>query len=578
MLILAFSEEKMNFYDVYKKGVKSLDDYFDGNPTRWTVQDENSKYFGTFASFQMLPDTADVGYVTLAVTAYCCPDSKYYKSKRMLEYITHYSNAIVSKLNEDGTNTMFASNFRTGEQFGLEKLSYHALIMRKCLSGDKDEKEAYDALIHATSRFADGCLASGFHTPNHRWVESAGLVTAYELTKKEAYLEKAKKYLAEGVDCDEYGEWSERSAGVYNEHCDRVFLQIYHIMKNEEYLDAVCRNLELMRYYIDSDFSMFTQNSRRKDKGEVGSVPMFFKATKYYADPYIVLYLLAGYLKNDAKFATVARKIYENSLRRGGGYVFVSDFLLYPELKTWEFEEVADAIPSHYEIYQPKSNIVRKRDGGVIWSFFAKNPSFLQIEAAGINAQVRLCSSFFAVAQFFPQALEKTDRGYKLCMTAHGEYKLPLDNPDGVTTKDYWSIDYSARRAIQQQDLEMSVEAVFVPDGVELEFDVHGCDRVPTKVEIALNPGLLCEIGDTALITSAGASIFGKEGAARFESPAGDVMTVDGLFCRHMYAVDMRGSLDPVSGAFTLYLTDFAPIKKKVKITIEKAKGTRMFI
>ena len=567
----------MNFYDIYIQSVKSLDNYLDGYPERWTVQDKNSKYYGSFASFDMLADTADLGFVTTAVNAYCCSDSKYYKNPKMLEFIIHYSNATIAKLNPDDTNNMLASNFHTAEQFGLEKLAYVGLIMQKHLSGDEKEKEAYDALINVTTHIADGCLVGGFHTPNHRWVETSGLVCAYELTKKEAYLEKAKKYLAEGVDCDDDGEWSERSAGMYNEHCDRVFLQTYHVIKNEEYLDAAVRNLHLMRYYINDDFSMFTQNSRRKDKGEVGSVPMFYKATKYYADIYLTSYMVAGYLKKDATLATVARKIYENAIRRGGGTVFPADFLIYPELKTWEFEPVEDAIPKYFEKYQPRSNIVRKKSGNVTYSFFAKNPSFLQIDAAGIHAQMRLCSSFFAVAQFLPQTLEKTERGYKLQMTAHGEYKLPLDDPDGVTTKDYWSIDYKARRAVQQQDLNMSVEAIFSEDGVDLEFDVEGCDKVPTKIEFAINPGLLCEIGDAAMITKSGANAFAKNGCARFESAAGAVLTVDGLFCRHVYAENMRGSLDPIEGAFNLYMTDFAPIKKKISIRIKRAEGTRVF-
>ena len=113
----------MNFYDIYIQSVKSLDNYLDGYPERWTVQDKNSKYYGSFASFDMLADTADLGFVTTAVNAYCCSDSKYYKNPKMLEFIIHYSNATIAKLNPDDTNNMLASNFHTAEQFGLEKLA-----------------------------------------------------------------------------------------------------------------------------------------------------------------------------------------------------------------------------------------------------------------------------------------------------------------------------------------------------------------------------------------------------------------------------------------------------------------------
>ena len=576
----------MNFERLYLEGVRNLERWYEAVPARWIVRDEKSEYYGQYSSFQMIPDNNEIGMVKTAVCNYCCKDSKYYKDRSLLDFIENYSRIAISKLNEDGTNTMFQSNFRTGEQFGLERLSRPLLAFNKYLDkNDEAEVRAHKAVCELVERLALGCLNGGFHTPNHRWVETAGLLTARRALIDAGFtaytdkmLEKANKYLAEGVDCDETGEWSERSAGMYNEHCDRVMLHIYEMTGNEEYYDAAYRNLMLMRYYINDDMSMFTQNSHRKDKGEVGSMPMFYKATTYYSDIYVLNYARAAYLKKDAYLASLACEIFDSETFSRHHILWeIESFLLYPEMITWEFDKVDGTIPTEYEIFQPKSNIVRKKTKYATYSLIADNPSFMHIDAGGIHIKMRLCSSFFAVAQFIPQKLEKTDRGYKLEMIAHGEYKLPLDDPDGVSTKDYWTIDYKARKAIQQIDLDMKVETVFTDGGADFYVSVTGCDKVPTKLEFAVNPGLLCEVGDAVMFTKAGGSLFSRGNALRLESAAGGVCEIDGLFCTHLYAEDMRGSLDPIEGAFTVYATDFAPFEKKISLKISKADGPRTF-
>lgn len=573
----------MNFYREYLDRVNYLDNYID-SVDRWMIKDESSPYFNTCSTFDMLREANESSYAGFAARLYCCKDSKYYMSEKMLDFIIVMCRAELSKMHEDGTLDLLSTNFFTPEQFGLNALSCGALDLKKFLS-ERDasplEREALDIMKLTASRLADGCALGGFHTPNHRWISTSAMLLTCELLDGvgcEKYYETANKFMAEGIDCDDMGEFSERSAGMYNVHCDAVFLNIYQLTGKREYLDAVCRNLELMEYYINDDFSMYTQNSRRKDKGEVGSAQKFMKATTYYADLYFSHYLMAAYLTGNDRYAMIAKRIADNAMARGRRVGFnhmtwMKDTL---DVYTREFNIDGLSMKSEYEIFQPRSNIVRRRKGGVTYTFLANNPNFLQIEGLGIKAGVRLCASFFAVAQFVPDEVEKTDNGYKMTMRAHGEYKLPLDAPDG-TTSDYWSIDYSKRKRVHATDLSMTVSAVFCDGGVDLNVKIDGCDNVPVKVEIATTPGLLCEVGETAMITRSGANVLGKSGGARFESPHGGVMTVDGLVCKHMYFESMRGSLSPVDGAFTLYLTDFSPIDHNISIRVKKCNGVRNF-
>ncbi len=577
----------MNFKEFYYDNIKKIEQILDSMTDRGFVRDENSLVNGEYVTFDMLPDEAgEVGRIAIITYAYCCKDNKYYKNRYLLDKLEEAIISLRKKFNDDGTMTMYQSNFHTADQFGLFSLAKNLRIFKNNLFNDEREKEVFEKFAELVEYAATGCLNGGFHTPNHRWVETTGLLIAYETLKDigkttytDALFKKAKMYLAEGVDCDEYGEWSERSTGVYNPPCDNSFLNIYRIIKDEEYYDCVYRNLMLVRHYINDDYTLYTQNSRRKDKGEVGSVQFFYKAKTYYADSYIQLYIHAAYLKKDSYLASIAYNLIQKGKQLGKpNGVYMDFFLDYPDLIDWEFEYKEDnLIPNTYEHYLPKSNIVRKKENGITYSYLANNPCFFQIDAPGINMKMRLCSSFFAIAQYVPEKMEKTDDGYKMTMKAFADYKLPLENPDGTTTKDYWSIDYQKRGSIQAQTFVMTTSLKFSDDDVALTISLSGCDKVPSKIEMFFNEGLHLEIGDACTITSAGGNIYSKGKDVRIESEQGTIMEISDLFCKHLYTSNMRGSLDPINGAFALYATDFSPVERTIHFKLSKSKNRRIF-
>ena len=92
-----------------------------------------------------------------------------------------------------------------------------------------------------------------------------------------------------------------------------------------------------------------------------------------------------------------------------------------PQLKTLEKDVSQDVIPEHYHAYYPNSNIVRVRKGDFTYTLLANNPDFLHVKFGKATLTARMCSSFFAVAQFAPKALEKTDTGYRMTFSGHGE-------------------------------------------------------------------------------------------------------------------------------------------------------------
>ena len=65
-------------------------------------------------------------------------------------------------------------------------------------------------------------------------------------------------------------------------------------------------------------------------------------------------------------------------------------------------------LAENFHFYYPKSGIVRAKENGIITSLLARNPDFLHMTVGGISIRARICSSFFAIAQFLPDEIEKT--------------------------------------------------------------------------------------------------------------------------------------------------------------------------
>lgn len=532
------------------------------------IRDPQDPYCGKFVYENGLPEPGVIfGLTERAVLLYLCKDSVYYQKKEVLEYIRLLYLSSEDCIHADGTNDLLVSNYRQPEYFGIPSICNAYRLM--CALPDKtpEEEEITEMIYDLAKRISGGLLASGFHTPNHRWVHTAALYQMYNTLheKDERFVTLAKKYLAEKIDIDENGEFSERSAGMYSAISDRALCTIAVEANMPELFDLVKRNLCLVYRFIEKGSLIFTQNSRRKDKGEVGS------STLFDFDRYTDICLTAYAETHDAEFLQILKAAMDNRTGNEPVYSPFRTFMLYPELQNLSVDLSAlPPIEEDFHMYLPKSYIVRAKEKGAVYSILARNPDFLHITVGDISISARICSSFFAKAQFLPDEIEKIgEKQYRMTFHTWADYKLPFDEPP-AGSENYWSMDYKSRKSISRSDYGYTVDFTFTENGLKLHMQTHGTEKVPFKMEIAVTPGVHVRAGTAMTIGNAGEFLCATEGDVNFCNFDGDSLTVKGVFAKHFYHKDMRGSIPTPKNKYVLFLTDFAPVDRTVEFICQK--------
>ncbi|MEQ4723129.1 hypothetical protein [Nonomuraea sp. B19D2] len=384
--------------------------------------------------------------------------------------------------------------------FSVNDLADALWLLRRDPPGAADHELADlldDLLTAATPALARG----GVHTPNHRWELSAALARLHRLAPDPALAERVGQWLAEGVDIDDDGLFSERSANYAAFVSNPSLLAIAEVFDRPDLVEAVERNLDATLDLLLPDGSVETVLSRRQDQRR--PLPLA---------PYLLPLRRIALLRGRGDLAWAA------GLALSQGVVLparaAAELILDPGIAR-ELPEPAPPRRPRRRVFGAAGLLVDHRPatttvvfGGSdyprhrrIRSGLANSPTFLRLFAgAAVLGDVRLSRVFFGLGPFraarFLVDGDQGDTTATLTESVSASYYQPMTDQNRDARGHYGLVDdgrFSAamdfgRRARDEVTLTTAVHVAITDTGAELTVDLAGA-AVDWALELAFRPG-----------------------------------------------------------------------------------------
>lgn len=527
------------------------------------IMDEDDIYYGIPYDFKtgLCELRPCAGIASLFITEYYNPNSKYYKNMLLIQRAILAMQFIKGRTNSDGSTDLLETNFHdaTHNAFMIHDLGPAMLVMRDRMGDEEEEKLLYSLCMEFIEVSIDAMVNLGFHTPNHRWVLSGALAYCYKLTNDVRCTETINKFLSEGIDCDENGEYTERSAGVYNRVCNQTIMMMADLLNKNELFNHVARNLKLAKMFFMPDNTINTLNSTRQDMGRAPDYRV------YYED-----YLYMALYTENGEFAYMADEMLKKTLAEfeATGKIAAlpdnSKFILHPEWldKMEKIEPVKGE--TDYERLMPKSGIMCKRIGDTALTLIAKRHIFCRLQKGNHTITMRFGSPFFGCGNLLSDEIEKTEKGYRLHMKSQAGYMAVFDEAPGTSV---WAeMDHGKRRKVAIQEFEITADIEMSDHSLKMKFVTDGCGNVPTKLEMMLEAGGLLDLGVAEFFANKGDYVYLKDADSRYIYQDGTEFKFKGAFNKHRFGKNMRNTPSYDSNSLTLCMTDFSNSEREVEI------------
>lgn len=518
--------------------IKILDEQMP-NFDKTRVINRSNKHFGAFMDVAEMPNPhSTAGYIGRACILMFCPESRFYQSKETLITVEHAAEALLKFQYSDGTVDLLSTNFHSTPDtaFVLENIipAYNFLKQTNAYGSEK----VLDLLEKFIKNAAEALIVGGIHTPNHRWVVTAALVKINEIFPDKRLVNRAEQWLAEHIDIDPDGQYTEKSTHVYSPIVNRALIDIAIGLNKPELLDHVRKNLTMTMYYIHPNGEVVTEGSSRQDRGVIGKMSVYYGNYRYMA-----------LLDNSGQMAEVCRLIERtNSPQALAGYL--AYFLENPQL--CQELPANQPIPTNYAKAFPYSGLVRIRRENWDCTILSKNASWVTFHKGNAVLQaMRVACSFFGKGQFDSEKIEHRDDTWILNKTLEGPYYQPFEkdqiSPDG----DFEKMPRNLRKQSEIQKLETTIKIVEKPKGIEVEIEMKGTDNVPVSLELIFRPGGIFngveKMSNSYLLS-------GQTG----EYHVGEDKISFGPGKVEHKGIQLRGAL-PAMDAPTVYITGFTP-------------------
>ncbi len=493
-------------------------------------------------------------FITMLGYAYLSPESRYYNEDAILDRLSLSISFQERCRRTSGLFDLPFTNFDspTDTAFSVASIGRVAWMAQKNTE-IKGAKILEDLLKPYLIQSADAIAPAGFHTPNHRWVIVGALSQVMELYPENDYSNTIELYLAEGIDINEDGEYSERSSGAYNAVINTHLIQAAESLNRWELLESVSRNLEFMTYLFHEDWSVVNSISLRQDKG-VKTIPVNILDSFYYMARH----------DNNAKYAKVAE-----GLLRNGGETNIDLIYWYARHPEWHEEGLqTDQVTFNAAKHMKSSNIWRVRRDKMSGTLATDVSGVFSLKYGEVQLrEVRLFAPYFAGAKFKGETLEV--EGNTATMILKSEFLLPQ-------LPGYWmplgrEVPFGDLpfNNLEQRALNKRPEFTFILNVTEVEggFDLYvqsegGMDKVPFIVEFLFDvPGEI-ELQQASFPATADTTILLKEGYLTYRV-GNDAITIGPGFYGHR---SVNVATEGTGGATRIVMSDWTQIDRKIEI------------
>ncbi len=511
------------------------------------ITDSASPHVGAISDGEGIPNALSTGgYISLWAISVSCPESTYYASPNLLQYIEKGAQYLTKAQHSDGTIDLLSSNFHSPPDtaFSVDNVA----IAYQLIAPVKGAEKALIPLKKYLLKAGEALIVGGIHTPNHRWVVAAALLKLNAIWPDKRYVARAEEWLLEHIDIDPDGQYTEKSAGGYTAIVNRMLIEMAKGLKKPEILDAVRKNLNMTMYYVHPNGEVVTEASNRQDKGTIK-----FLNSYYYSYRYLAL------LDKNGEFAAMCRLIEKSSADANSEHL--NYFLLEPEL--WEELPSVKNLPTNYVKTFPYSGIVRIRRGQWDATILSNNPGFLTFHKGNAVMQgMRIAASFFGKGQFQSSYIEQDGNKWILKNALEGPYYQPYPKDKIDPQGDLSKMPRTVRPKSEVQNLSYQVDISEHEEGINIDFDIKGTVGVPVTLELIFRPGGKLK-GVNPVIGKPNSHLFAdKEGSY---SAGEDTIKFNPGMALHK-GVNLRGAL-PTLDAPTVYLTGITPFKHTLKLS-----------
>lgn len=427
------------------------------------------------------------------------------------------------------------------------------LARRHAATGDERARIIADSLGEYVRTAAAGMIGRGFNTPNHRWVVCSALTQAQALFPDLAMQGYVESILAEGIDINPDGDYTERSTGIYNAVCNRSLRFMADGLGKPELLDHVRNNLDLMAHLFHHDGTVVTSISNRQDRGQ-RIVPISI------ADSFYDLARRDG----NGVWGSVADELVAKGSDAADGVWLIQPFLTNPD---YRHDTLARRpLPDNYRKVYPASGIWRVRSGPLSATAATGNLTAFAVRYgdAALKA-VKIASTYSHSGRFSAETLEETEGGVRLTHQAAAKlipgYDLPLGRP--VPVGEFARLRPERERwTLPPMDHILDIREV--DGGFDLRIRTQGgLDRITYQIECCFEGPGEWETSDQVTRVDNGQTAILKSGHGIFHRGEHGISIGPGSNVHRMW--QMRNT-EPEPDSFRVLVTLQTPIDRILEI------------